>query len=93
MALDDVTGAGKPSCWTPILTQWPNRKKIGPGKTIDIPEISFKHHLLRHCLAKTFCMCVAHCKAWPSCIQFGGATSAVFCALHAAVLYDPASFA
>ena len=27
MALDDGTGAGKPSCWTPILTQWPNRKK------------------------------------------------------------------
>ena len=28
MALDDGTGAGKPSCWTPILTQWPNRKKL-----------------------------------------------------------------
>ena len=38
-------------------------------------------------------MCVAHCTAWPPCIQFGGATSVVFCALHAAVLYDPASFA
>ena len=24
----DGTGAGKPSCWTPILTQWPNRKVL-----------------------------------------------------------------
>ena len=28
MAGHDATGAGKPSCWTPILTQWPNRKVL-----------------------------------------------------------------
>ena len=28
MALHDGTGAGKPSCWTPILIQWRNRKKM-----------------------------------------------------------------
>ena len=26
MVLHDGTGAGKPSCWTPILTQWPSRQ-------------------------------------------------------------------
>ena len=28
MAGHDATGAGKPSCWSPILTQWPNRKVL-----------------------------------------------------------------
>ena len=28
MAGHDGTGAGKPSCWTPKLTQWPNRKVL-----------------------------------------------------------------
>ena len=27
MAFHGGTGAGKPSCWTPILTHWPNGKK------------------------------------------------------------------
>ena len=53
--------------------------------------ISFKHHPLRHCLAKTFSMRVVLCTACPHCIQFG-ATSTVFkqlCALASMIIQMP----
>ena len=39
----------------------PEQKNIGTSKAIGTPRISFKHHPLRHCLAKTFRLYVAHC--------------------------------
>ena len=80
-------------CWEAILLDSgidavpePKKKKKACERLLPIHQsISFKHHPLRHCLAKTFSMRVAHCTACPHCIQFGAATNTVFYASHAVV--------
>ena len=90
MAFPDGTGVGKLSCWNPILKLEP---KNGAGKAIDIPQIHFKHHPLRQCLAKQFRLCVAYHTAYTHFIQCSAAISTVVFALHAATCVSPASFA
>ena len=56
MALPDGTGAGKPSCCTPISTQWPNRKMFGLERQStshkSASNITYSANVLQKCSAR-----------------------------------------